>query len=134
MPMSLSPLLAAPLAIQVHAFAAVAAFVLALVQFAGPKGTVPHRRLGWVWVGLMSLVAGSSLFIHDIQLIGPFSPIHLLSIYVIVLLPVAVRHAHRGKVMAHRSAMIGLFAGALVIAGALSFWPGRIMHDVLFGG
>jgi uncharacterized membrane protein len=29
--------------------------------------------------------------------------------------------------------MLGLFAGALVIAGAFTFWPGRIMHAVVFG-
>ena len=41
--MSLAPLLNAPLAIQAHAFAAMAAFALGLVQFAAPKGTLPHR-------------------------------------------------------------------------------------------
>jgi uncharacterized membrane protein len=29
--------------------------------------------------------------------------------------------------------MVGLFAGALVIAGIFTFMPGRIMHAVLFG-
>ena len=132
--MSLTPLFDASSAIQIHAFAAMAAFVLALVQFAGPKGTIPHRILGWTWIGLMSLVAGSSFFITGIELIGPFSPIHLLSIYVIVLLPIAVRHARRGRIKQHRGAVTGLFLGGLVIAGALTFIPGRIMHDVLFGG
>ena len=33
----------------------------------------------------------------------------------------------------HQRAMIGLFAGALVIAGVFTFLPGRIMHAVLFG-
>ncbi len=30
--------------------------------------------------------------------------------------------------------MIGLFAGALVIAGIFTLVPGRIMHGVIFGG
>jgi uncharacterized membrane protein len=30
--------------------------------------------------------------------------------------------------------MIGMFAGALVIAGLFTLAPGRIMHQVLFGG
>ena len=47
------PLLAIPL----HAFAAMAAFVLGLVQFAAPKGTLPHRTVGWIWVVLMATVA-----------------------------------------------------------------------------
>jgi hypothetical protein len=32
-----------------------------------------------------------------------------------------------------REAMIGIFTGALVIAGLFAFWPGRIMHAVVFG-
>ena len=35
------------------ALAALAAFVLGLVRFAVPKGTLPHRTIGWIWVGLM---------------------------------------------------------------------------------
>ena len=62
--MSLSPLLEAAPAIPLHAFAAMAAFVLGLVQFALPKGTLPHRTIGFIWVGLMLLVAGSSFWIR----------------------------------------------------------------------
>ena len=29
--------------------------------------------------------------------------------------------------------MIGVYVGALLIAGALAFTPGRIMHEVVFG-
>jgi uncharacterized membrane protein len=39
--MSLAPLLSAPLVIQVHAFAAMAAFVLGVVQLAAPRGRFP---------------------------------------------------------------------------------------------
>ena len=55
--MSLEPLLAAPLATRVHAFAAMAAFALGAAQLAAPKGTVPHRTIGWIWVLLMVTVA-----------------------------------------------------------------------------
>jgi uncharacterized membrane protein len=48
--MSLAPLLDAAPAIPVHAFAAMTAF-LRVVQLAAPKGTLPHRTLGWIWVG-----------------------------------------------------------------------------------
>jgi uncharacterized membrane protein len=57
--MTLAPLLNAPLAVQVHALGAATAFVLGIVQFASPKGTRPHRMLGWVWSGLMLGVAES---------------------------------------------------------------------------
>jgi uncharacterized membrane protein len=76
-------LLNAALAIPLHAFAAMAAFVLGIVQFAAPKGTLPHRTLGWIWVVLMLSVAISSFWIHQIRLVGLWSPIHLLSISVL---------------------------------------------------
>jgi uncharacterized membrane protein len=131
--MSLAPLLDAAPVIQVHAFAAMAAFTLGVVQLAAPKGTLPHRTIGWIWVVLMLAIAASSFFIHEIRLWGPFSPIHLLSIFTLVMLPLAVLEAHRHNVIAHRNAMLGMFLGALVIAGAFTLLPGRIMHAVIFG-
>jgi uncharacterized membrane protein len=73
--MSLAPLLDAAPAIPLHAFAAMVAFALGVVQLAAPKGTLPHRTIGWIWVALMGLVAGSSFWIHQIRLVGPWSPI-----------------------------------------------------------
>ena len=131
--MSLEPLLAAPLATRVHAFAAIAAFALGAAQLAAPKGTVPHRTIGWIWVLLMVTVAMTSFWIHDLRVWGEWSPIHLLSIFTLIMLPPAVIHAMRHRVKDHRKAMVGLFTGALVIAGLFTFWPGRIMHAVLFG-
>ncbi len=43
-----------------HAFAAIAAFGLGAVQLAAPKGTLPHRTIGWFWVALMVTVAATS--------------------------------------------------------------------------
>jgi uncharacterized membrane protein len=131
--MSLAPLLNAAPAIPLHAFAAMAAFALGVVQLAAPKGTLPHRTIGWIWVGLMATVAASSLWIHEIRLFGPWSPIHLLSIYVLIMLPIAVIAARRHNVRRHRLAMIGMFTGGLVIAGLFTLLPGRIMHAVVFG-
>ncbi|MET0194229.1 MAG: DUF2306 domain-containing protein [Hyphomicrobiaceae bacterium] len=132
--MSLAPLLDAPLVIQLHAFAAMAAFALGAVQLAGMKGTTQHRGRGFVWVGLMLIVAVSSFWIHEIRLWGPWSPIHLLSILTLVSLPGALYYAHTHQVRRHRNAMLALFLGALVIAGIFTFVPGRIMHAVVFGG
>jgi uncharacterized membrane protein len=131
---NLAPLLDAAPAIPLHAFAAMAAFVLGVVQFAAPKGTMPHRAIGAVWVALMAAVAISSFWIHQIRLLGPWSPIHLLSIFTLVMLPLAVWRAHTHQVAAHRRTMIFLFSGALVVAGLFTLLPGRIMHAVVFGG
>src|SRR5258708_23327491 len=72
--MSLAPLLDAAPAIPLHAFAAITAFLFGMVQFAAPKGTLPHRTLGWIWVGLMVSVALSSFWIHQIRMVGPTDP------------------------------------------------------------
>lgn len=131
--MTLAPLLSTSPAIQIHAFGAMAAFVLGIVQFLAPKGTLPHRTIGWIWVGLMVLVSVTAFFIHEIRLWGPWSPIHLLAIFTLIMLPLAVRHARRHSVANHRRAMIAIFFGALVVAGAFTFVPGRIMHAVAIG-
>ena len=131
--MSLAPLWQATPAIQLHALAAMAAFAIGIVQLSAPKGTPRHRAVGWLWVALMFVVAASAFVIHAIRLWGPWSPIHLLAIFTLVMLPIAVLHAHRHHVEQHRTAMISLFLGALVIAGIFTFYPGRIMHAVVFG-
>ncbi len=131
--MSLAPLLDAAPAIPVHAFAAMAAFGLGVVQLTAPKGTLPHRTIGWIWVLLMLAVAISSFWIHQIRLVGPWSPIHLLSIFVLVTVPLGVWRAHRHRVADHRRIMISAFCGGLVIAGLFTLLPGRIMHTVVFG-
>jgi uncharacterized membrane protein len=132
--MSLRPLLAADFAIQIHAFAALAAFALGLVQFAAPKGTLPHRAVGWIWVTLMLVVSVSAFFIHELRIWGQWSPIHLLAIFTLIMLPLAVLRARRHDVARHKRAMISLFAGALLVAGLFTLLPGRIMHAVVFGG
>jgi uncharacterized membrane protein len=131
---TLAPLLNADPAIQIHAFAALAAFALGIVQLAAPKGTIPHRTIGWIWVMLILVVSVSAFFIHEIRLWGSWSPIHLLAIFTLIMLPLAVLHARRHNVPSHRNAMIGIFCGALLIAGAFTFLPGRIMHKVMLGG
>jgi uncharacterized membrane protein len=131
--MNLAPLLDAAPAIPVHAFAAMAAFGLGAVQLAAPKGTLPHRTIGWIWVVLMLAVAISSFWIHQIRLVGPWSPIHLLSIFVLITVPLGVWRAHTHRVGDHRRIMILVFSGGLVVAGLFTLLPGRIMHAVVFG-
>lgn len=132
--MDLIPFTHAPLPIQLHAYAALGAFVRGAMQLAGVKGTTRHRALGYAWAALMLVVGLSSFWIHEIRLWGPWSPIHLLAIFTLVMLPLGIWHAHNHAVRRHRSAMLGLFFGALVIAGLLTLAPGRIMHRLVFGG
>ena len=131
--MSLGPLLSAPPPIPWHAFAALAALALGGAQLALPKGTTRHRVMGYAWAALMLVIAISSFWIQQIRLIGPFSPIHILSIIVLITVPLAVWHAHRHRVAKHRRVMISLYVFALIGAGVFTLLPARIMHAVVFG-
>src|ERR1700721_701297 len=124
--MTLAPLLAASPAVQMHAFAAMTAFVLGVGQLSAPKGPIRHRTIGWIWVLLMLAVSISAFWIHELRLWGPWSPIHLLAIFTLAMLPVGVLYARRHHVARHRFVMISIFCGALVIAGLFTFVPGRI--------
>jgi len=131
--MNLQPLLGAPIETRLHAFAALGALGLGAAQLMSTKGTMPHRIRGYVWSALMLIVAASSFWIHSLRLIGPFSPIHLLSILTLVTLPRAIYLARRGDVAGHRRIMLMLFWFALVGAGLFTLLPGRIMGAVLLG-
>jgi uncharacterized membrane protein len=131
---TLAPLLAASPVIQFHAAFAFAAVALGAVQLLAPKGTLPHRTIGWAWALLMIAVAGTSLFIHTIRMWGPWSPIHLLSVFTLGVVPLAVLQARHHNVRAHRSTMTWIFTLALVVTGLFTLAPGRIMNKVVFGG
>jgi uncharacterized membrane protein len=131
--MTLAPLTSASPAIMAHAVLAIAALVVGVVQLARAKGDGAHRALGYAWVAMMIAIAASSFFIHQINQWMGYSWIHLLSIFVLISVPLAVVHARGGNVRAHKWNMIGNFVGGLVIAGLFTLVPGRIMHAVLFG-
>lgn len=131
--MSLEPLLSEGFPISWHALAALAALVLGGTQLALAKGTPRHRIVGYVWAAIMIFVAASGFWINEIRMFGPFSPIHILSVLVLVTVPLAVWHAHNHRVKRHRSAMISLYFFALIGAGIFTLLPGRIMHEVVFG-
>lgn len=132
--MDLTPLFNAGFLIASHAVAASLAFLLGTYQLVAAKGSAQHRALGYLWIILMLWTAGSSFFIYDIRVWGPFSPIHLLSLLALAGLINGVREARSKNVREHRKTMTLLYSGALVVAGFFAFMPGRLMHKVLFGG
>jgi uncharacterized membrane protein len=140
-PMTLEPLFAASLIVQAHAYSATAALALGVVQLAAPKGTLPHRTVGIVWMMLMLIVATSSAFItHPVRPGDPFwarfSFIHLFTLLTSFGLASGAYFLMRGgkTLKRHAAPLTRVFIGGLVIAGALAFAPGRIMHQVAFGG
>ncbi len=132
--MTLAPLANAPLMIQLHTALALVAVVLTIAIFSLKKGSRYHRIMGWSWVIVMAVVAISSFWVNTIKLVGPFSPIHLLALFVLWSLIGAVTAARNHRVADHKRAMQGLAFGALLIAGAFTFLPGRLMNAVLLGG
>jgi uncharacterized membrane protein len=131
--MSLEPLLTADPIIQLHAYAAIAAFVLGGFVLFRRKGDRSHRRLGRAWTIVMVATAVSSFFVWELRSFGLFSPIHLLSVITLVTLWQGVRFARRREIMAHLRTMQTLYLLSLGVAGWFTFMPGRIMNQVVFG-
>lgn len=130
--MSSIALLNAPFAIIFHVATVVPAALIGAWLLARPKGTPLHRMMGRIWIGLMAATSLSTFFIHEIRLIGDFSPIHLISIYVLCGCVLAVRAARNGDIPSHRGHVAGMYLGGIVVAGGFTFLPGRIMHESLF--
>lgn len=132
--MTLDPLRQADPIIQIHALMAFAAIGLTIAIFTVKRGTPLHKILGRVWATAMALVALSSFWIFDLRMWGNYSPIHLLSVYTLVQLFLAIRAARAGNIARHRSIMKQMTFAALGVAGAFTLLPGRIMHQVFLGG
>lgn len=129
--LSLEPLLTASPAIQAHVAGAVMALGFGIVLFSLPKGRGLHKWLGWSWVVAMTITALSSFFITGL-IKGSFSPIHALSGWTLISLPIAISAIRRRNVKTHRNTMTSLFVAGLIVAGLFSFLPGRLMWAVLF--
>ena len=116
-------------AILIHTAAALTALVLGALMFLRPKGSGSHRKLGRTWAALMLVIIFSSFFIRTS---GSFSWIHLLSVGSLIALVLAVHHARRRNVAAHRRIMIGLYAGGLITAGFFTLLPSRLLGEQLW--
>jgi len=110
----------------IHLAAVVPAIVIGVAQLAAPKGTRPHKVLGWIWVLAMLAAAISSFWIMEIRKGAGWSVIHLLSLWVPIALVLAIWHIRRGNVRAHRRFMIGTLLG-LAGAGIGALMPGRFL-------
>lgn len=140
--MTLEPLLTAPLVIRIHAVSAIAALVVGTIQFIGPKGTIPHRTLGVIWMALMASAAASAGFILHGEAGDPLwtrvSPIHLfvpLVAWALIEGALLLARGKRSGKKHHSSPFFGAYIGGLVLAGFFAIaGPGRIMNQVFFGG
>ncbi len=131
--MSLRPFFEASLAVQIHEITAILAFILGALVLWRRKGNASHKFWGRIWVVSMLITSLTSIFIHSIKLWGNYSPIHILTAVVIINLPLAVWFARRGKIETHRRIMQGTYLGGMLIAGSLTFLPGRMNYEIILG-
>jgi uncharacterized membrane protein len=135
MNVDLEPVLRADLATQVHLATVLPAFAIGTyLIFFSVKGAPAHRTLGYLYLALMTTTAIAALFVHGINPNGflGFSPIHLFVPLTLFGVWGAISGARSHNIKRHRGSMIGLYVGGILIAGALTFMPGRLMHDVFF--
>jgi uncharacterized membrane protein len=131
--MNLSLLSGQPLPILIHLATVIPAFFLGTwLIFFSKKGTRGHRALGVLYVALMTVTAFAAIFIRQVRP-GHFSLLHLFIPLTFWSVFMAIWSARAGNIRGHRSAMLGLYFGGLVIAGALTFYPGRLMYRIFFG-
>jgi len=125
--------------IYVHATLALLAVPLGLSILLTKKGTKQHRILGRIWVTFLIIVSLTAIFIQAINP-GQYSLIHLLIPWTIGSLIYSIWNIKKFKntkieryKFAHMYSMIGVYVGALLIAGAFTLMPGRFFHEILFG-
>lgn len=132
------------LVIYIHAFFALMAVPLGLYIFFKKKGTKHHKFMGRAWVSFLWIVSVTALFITSRMTEVVFNPrfyswIHLLVPFTVGNLIYSIwsiRQFKKTKLekhkIAHVRSMIGVYCGALLVAGTFTLMPGRMFHAILF--
>jgi len=131
--MTLAPLMTATFAIQLHVAAAILSIALLPLNLFRKRRDRVHKVTGYVWVTAMLITAVSSFWINGIRLVGPFSPIHLLSVLVIFNVIWAIVEVRRRNIARHETILKGTAFWSLGVAGLFTLLPGRMMGEVIFG-
>lgn len=129
--MDLTALTDAPIATQGHVGFALLAVILGPIALFRKRRDLFHRVTGRIWVLAMFGLSLSSFFIHTIKIIGPFSPIHILSVTTLIGLFYGFWAALRRNFIAHGRAMRAIYMQALIGAGVFTFLPGRRMNALI---
>lgn len=122
--------------VYLHLATVLPAFVLGTSIMFMRKGTSAHKAFGKCYLTLMFSTALVALFLPakvGPQFLQHFGVIHLLCVLVLYSVPSAVLAARRGQIRRHRAIMIQLYIGGLLVAGAFTLAPGRLIHDWVFG-
>lgn len=130
--MTFDPILAAPLIVQLHVISALSAVVLGPIALFRRSRDIWHRRTGKLWVAAMFSTAATSFGISAFPVLGPFSPIHVLSLLTILGLRQGIAAVRRHDIARHQKEMRSLYFWAMGVAGLFTFLPERRMNLVLF--
>lgn len=125
--------------IYAHIALALVAVPVGAFIFLTKKGTAQHKLVGRVWVVILLIVSLSAILIQEINPEG-YSLIHLLIPWTIASLVYSIwsikrfKKTHKRKYrQAHMYSMIGVYVGALLVAGAFTLLPGRFLYESFFG-
>ncbi len=120
----------------VHLFTILPAASLGAWLFLAKKGSPLHRKLGKIYMVLMGFTALWTLFLPahvGPTLFGHFGGLHALSLLTAWTVPTAWKAARNGQIRKHKSAMIQLYVGGILVAGGFAlFSEGRLLHTMLF--
>jgi uncharacterized membrane protein len=131
--MNFTPIAEASLAIRIHLATIVPAFFLGTwLIFFSRKGARAHRAIGASYLVLMTITATAAIFIRQLRP-GAFSFFHLFVLLTYWGVFSAIWHLRKRNIQGHKRAMVGLYIGGLLIAGGLTFLPGRMMYRLFFG-
>jgi uncharacterized membrane protein len=117
------------LALPLHIASALLALPLGAYMLLKAKGTDAHRLLGRIWAVLMVTVAVSSFWLTGIS--NGWSPVHLLSVWILIAMALAVWFVRKGNLRQHKRFMLGSYLG-LVGAGIGALMPGRTLYRFFF--
>lgn len=119
-----------------HLVTILPAFLIATWLLLRRKGTDNHRLLGKIYMILVLFSAGLTLLMParvGPTLFGHFGFIHGLSVMAFYSIFMGWRAIKAKNVRRHKSAMVGLYVGGMLIAGGFTLMPGRMLHGWVFG-
>ena len=120
------------LLLQIHLLFAILAVIICMINLAERKGSIHHKMIGWIWVISILFVAISSFWITELNH-GKFSFIHILTIWTLTSLTLAILYIKRKNVRGHAVFIIVTMIG-LIVVGILALLPGRFLSHVVHYG
>lgn len=99
------------------------------------KSTGLYTQVGKVYMVLTAITGVLTLFIPayvGLRILNHFGLLHLLSLFTLWSVPTAWLATSRGDVNTHQRAMVRLYSGGIIIAGAFAiFTEGRYLNNLL---